>query len=183
MIGHVYFIQEGSDGAIKIGWTKADPIARMNTLACGNSNKLNLLGWLIDHPDSEKAWHIKFKACRKHGEWFWPTTELVAEIRHALETHETPASRIVLFAEPITASELYLWIKKNKKTVSAFADEIGYSASYLGEYLRGGWVRMSPRLANRIETATGGELKALSLLRGATETSLSTDEMLQAVSA
>lgn len=178
MIGYVYFVQEGTDGPIKIGWTKVEPLKRLAALENGNSNPLKLLGALVDHPDSEKTWHNRFSACRKHREWFYPTDALVAAIRIALSSHETPASRVVPFATPVTADDLRVWIKKNRKSVAAFARELGYSPSYLGEYLRGGWVRMNPRLANRIETVTGGALSAFGLLRGAVWTTSSTDQLL-----
>ena len=44
--GFVYFIQEEETGRIKIGFSEKHPKGRLKDFQTGNSNKLNLLGYI-----------------------------------------------------------------------------------------------------------------------------------------
>jgi hypothetical protein len=66
----VYFIQEGADGPIKIGYTGGNPRGRMAALQTGNAKPLNLLAWSPGTQDDEKALHERFALLRMVGEWF-----------------------------------------------------------------------------------------------------------------
>ncbi len=74
----VYFIQQGSSGPIKIGFTRDDLYARVKRLQTGNPLPLKLLA-IIDGActKTEISLHSRFSSCRLNGEWFAPTEELL----------------------------------------------------------------------------------------------------------
>lgn len=71
----VYFIQQGNDGPIKIGYA-ADVEKRLATLQVGNPTPLNLLGVHKGTMKTEKELHKRFAEHRLSGEWFVPTPEI-----------------------------------------------------------------------------------------------------------
>lgn len=82
MIGNLYFIQEGLDGAIKIGWTRNSVEARLRNLQTGNRSELRLIGLItgVDHA-LERRWHKRFRHVNARAEWFNPDPMLLAAIR------------------------------------------------------------------------------------------------------
>lgn len=76
----VYFIQEGTDGPIKIGYTAANPKGRLAALQTGNANPLRIVTWAPGSLDDEKALHVRFGHLRMQGEWFRPAVELLTFI-------------------------------------------------------------------------------------------------------
>ena len=68
----VYFIQVGSDGPVKIGFTERDLAGRLTALQTGNSERLNVAG-IIEGGGIllEKDLHCKFSHLRIRGEWFY----------------------------------------------------------------------------------------------------------------
>lgn len=83
----VYFIQNATTGAIKIG-TAADPIGRLSTLqtlsrAAGSDAELLLIGITTGGMETERALHQRFAATRIRGEWFAPSLELLSVIEEA----------------------------------------------------------------------------------------------------
>jgi hypothetical protein len=76
---HVYFIQAGIDGPIKVGMSR-DPARRLITLQGANPAELTLLAVVEGNRDDERAIHERFSDCRIRGEWFEPTPELLAFI-------------------------------------------------------------------------------------------------------
>ena len=87
----IYFIQSGSNGAIKIGYTKnMDSLQkRIPHLQNGNPQELNLLYTCEGKKEDEARYHQKFKKDKLKGEWFKPSQELISYI-HSL--YSTPLS-------------------------------------------------------------------------------------------
>jgi len=73
-----YFLQAGTDGPIKIGSTR-NLAVRLRTLATMSPVPLTLLAVVPD--DIELECHEKLQPWRLHGEWFAPTTAVLAFIR------------------------------------------------------------------------------------------------------
>lgn len=80
MIGNLYFLQEGPNGCIKIGWTAGDPDNRRRAMQVGNSSDLTIIGFREAPADAETGWHVRFSHICKRSEWFYPTAELLAPI-------------------------------------------------------------------------------------------------------
>lgn len=76
----VYFIQSVAGGPIKIGCSDA-PEARLSQLQTGSPFKLEIVGVVPDGGRKlEGELHKKFAGSRSHGEWFFPTPELVTYV-------------------------------------------------------------------------------------------------------
>jgi hypothetical protein len=73
-----YFIQSPEGGPIKIG-VSSTPRRRLKQLQTGSPVPLEIVG-LIDG-NVEDELHRQFAQCRKHGEWFDPTPELISYIQ------------------------------------------------------------------------------------------------------
>lgn len=83
----VYFIQEGTDGPIKIGYTASNPRSRMLTLQTGNAKPLRLLTCAPGTIEDERKLHEKFAKLRMTGEWFQPDPSLLGFV-HGVEWSE-----------------------------------------------------------------------------------------------
>jgi hypothetical protein len=68
-VSHLYFIQAGADGPIKIG-RAVNPVSRMCELQSGNHVELRILVALPGGYAAERAAHRSFKSFRIRGEWF-----------------------------------------------------------------------------------------------------------------
>jgi hypothetical protein len=81
--GWVYYIQDLSNGNIKIGHTGQDPEKRMANLQTGCSGELVLLrkDFVQKMIASEQSQHGRFKGDRIRGEWFLPSSALMDFIR------------------------------------------------------------------------------------------------------
>ena len=79
--GRIYFIQQGEDGPIKVGFS-TNIKRRMETLQTANPYPLFLLGSIPGTEGEEKALHAMIDSFRMHGEWFAPSSvvlELVSD--------------------------------------------------------------------------------------------------------
>jgi hypothetical protein len=76
----VYFIQCGTDGPIKIGYT-SNFIHRFMTIQIANHQEVRLLGAMRGTMKDEKRLHAEFSEIRVRGEWFRPTDSLMEFIR------------------------------------------------------------------------------------------------------
>lgn len=79
----VYFIQQETDGPIKIGASR-NVEARVKTLRTGSHVALNLLGVTAGGFDLERALHHELSDFQLEGEWFSPTPEVFAAINRHL---------------------------------------------------------------------------------------------------
>jgi hypothetical protein len=84
MTSKIYFIQVQPGGPIKIGITDGDPSYRMSDLQTGCPWPLDLIGAITGSFGHELALHRRFSTIRMQGEWFQPTSELVATIQEML---------------------------------------------------------------------------------------------------
>lgn len=98
----VYFISEGDDGAVKVGYA-ADPVARLRQMQTGNPRRLRIEYVLLGTKRLEKSVHRLWEAhavpaatARKGGaprtEWFNPTARdslfpIVADAAHRQVVH------------------------------------------------------------------------------------------------
>jgi T5orf172 domain len=82
MSGHVYFIQAGAGGPIKIGFTRGSPAKRMHDLQCGCPWELRLLGSVPGKKLNEKWLQEKLSEFKMRREWFAPA--VFAEVTEIL---------------------------------------------------------------------------------------------------
>jgi hypothetical protein len=75
----VYFVRAGSTGLIKIG-VAMRPNRRLQVLQCGAPLALIPLGVIAGGRNLEGYLHVEFARARRIGEWFAPTTDLLAFI-------------------------------------------------------------------------------------------------------
>lgn len=81
---HLYFIQQGERGPIKIGKAR-DPRARLANMQVGNAQRLYLLGIIPNGSTFETVLHQAFRKNWIRGEWFSPTPALLAYIAEYAE--------------------------------------------------------------------------------------------------
>jgi hypothetical protein len=74
--GHIYFIQQGENGAIKIGYS-TDPEKRLRTLRTASPYPLQMRLVIEGSKKLEKELHDKFADCQLDGEWFEATDVLL----------------------------------------------------------------------------------------------------------
>jgi len=77
----IYFIENGQDGHIKIGYAKA-PEKRLKELQTGTPYPLKILKTIEGDRKAEQAFHTVFGYCRVKGEWFKPDQKLKAFIEN-----------------------------------------------------------------------------------------------------
>ena len=68
----VYFIQQDTDGPIKIGYTDSNIKARLDNMQCASHKELRVIGYISGGRDREKQLHALFDDHRLRGEWFSP---------------------------------------------------------------------------------------------------------------
>lgn len=164
MIGNLYFLQEGPNGCIKIGWTAGDPDNRRRAMQVGNSSDLTVIGFREAPADAETGWHVRFSHICKRSEWFYPTAELLAAIRLEMEAPlPAPESPSQFDAG---GGDVLEWLNKNNVTMLEFAEGLGYGLAHVANCIEGSRNSISPRMAHRIEKFTNGELTAESFLAG-----------------
>ena len=78
--GDVYFVQSGSDGPIKIGWSQ-DVARRIAELQTANAHALVLLGTVPGTMEDEATIHVHFAHLRMEAEWFRNSSEIHAFLR------------------------------------------------------------------------------------------------------
>jgi transcriptional regulator with GAF, ATPase, and Fis domain len=77
----VYFMQSGTSGPIKIGFTAKDDIRqRIANLQTASIEPLNLLGVMEGDATKEKELHHFFHSYKIRGEWFEPHPKLLMYI-------------------------------------------------------------------------------------------------------
>ena len=85
--GFIYFIHEEETDRIKIGFSERHPNGRLKDFQTGNSNKLNLIGFIEGSLKDEKKLHHEFSKERIRGgnEWFESSSKLTNRIKNLLE--------------------------------------------------------------------------------------------------
>src|SRR5690606_13923580 len=70
---HVYFVQRGADGPIKIG-ASSNVVRRLGELQIGAPEEMRLVGlWIYGGRSGERGLHALNRDDRIAGEWFAPT--------------------------------------------------------------------------------------------------------------
>jgi T5orf172 domain len=91
----IYFVREGTDGHIKIGYA-ASVRKRLRTIQTGNPRPLTVLASVQGGYRHERFLQRRFKHLRIRGEWFRPDSELLhyiysedllARLRREYEEH------------------------------------------------------------------------------------------------
>lgn len=70
MSGFVYLITMEPDEFVKIGFTRAHPRSRLDTLQTGCPQPLRLMAYFPGTMEDEKRLHMTFNELRFRGEWF-----------------------------------------------------------------------------------------------------------------
>ena len=83
----IYFIREGFEGNIKIGYTTDNICKRKSALQNGNSKRLIIIGTMNGNQDFETYLKDKFRHCQLIGEWFSPKKELLEYIDKNVQFH------------------------------------------------------------------------------------------------
>jgi hypothetical protein len=79
--GWVYFVRCPTNGLVKIGHTKYQPVRRFRDLFVGSPVPLEILATMPGQIPDEYAMHSRFFSSWSHGEWFHETDEMHAFIR------------------------------------------------------------------------------------------------------
>jgi hypothetical protein len=75
-VGFVYFVQAGTTGPIKIGFTKNEPALRIRQLQDTSPHKLRWIGFVHGKMRDELMLHAHFDEHRIRAEWFRPAEEI-----------------------------------------------------------------------------------------------------------
>src|ERR1700722_19951266 len=119
-----YFIQQGTDGPIKIGYTDIGVRMRLTQLQTGNPEKLNLLLELPGSLEDEELLHQRFENYRIRGEWFHPAHTLLQFIEKA----DALAERAIVQPPRSRTRSKYSWWKRWKHTerqINAIHKQVG----------------------------------------------------------
>jgi hypothetical protein len=76
----IYFIQNRTNKAIKIGYTSGSAYQRLSRLQTGSADPLEVLAEIDGQLEDERRLHEQFRDHRMAGEWFKPCDELMLEI-------------------------------------------------------------------------------------------------------
>lgn len=166
MKGCIYFIQEGREGAIKIGWTSNDPHRRRDNLQIGNSHDLHLIGVVPDvEKGAESEWHMRLHMHRKRSEWFYPSDAVLAAIREQFPAppRETLKPLVIVKRATEKAQPLVCWMRQNRIRQIEMARRMGMSQGHFSQIMRG-QRGVSLDFAMKVQAHTNGEVSAASML-------------------
>lgn len=79
-VSRIYFIQSGTSGPIKIGYTASSVERRLSNLQIGHPEKLILLVSIEGNRSLEKQLHNQFNNHHSIGEWFHPHPSILSFI-------------------------------------------------------------------------------------------------------
>jgi len=126
----IYFIQQGEDGPIKIGYTTDDLTfhKRLSSMQTCSPVKLRILGIAEGDHKAEHELHERFFDACLQGEWFYPHQAITAHIdacaRPIKEKHKAP-KRAPSFA--FDASFFVSCYAATKDKLKARAAQLGLS--------------------------------------------------------
>jgi predicted GIY-YIG superfamily endonuclease len=78
MTGTIYILQVGTDGPVKIGYTKSDVKRRVRAHQAGSPHILRWIGSYSGTRADELNAHRLLQNSALRGEWFYPTKEVLA---------------------------------------------------------------------------------------------------------
>jgi len=79
--GIIYFVQQGTEGPIKVGYTEQSIRVRLAGLQVGNPCELYAIKIIDGTRVDEANVHSRFNDCHIRGEWFLPTKRLMRFIK------------------------------------------------------------------------------------------------------
>ncbi len=82
---YVYAIQAGTSGPVKFGFSK-DPLSRFTDIQTAHYEKLRLIVAVPGTMDDEQAVHAQLSQSRCRGEWFYPTSAVMRQIRKMVQS-------------------------------------------------------------------------------------------------
>lgn len=136
MTAHVYFLQAGTGGRIKIGFSAASVERRKAGNQTGCPDALILLGVVAGDERLERRFHKAFGRYRVRGEWFIPHPRLVNFI--ARVGRDLPAAEPPQKPEGLSALQELAWVIDTQWTSRrAFARAVGLGESYMSLLLGG----------------------------------------------
>jgi hypothetical protein len=89
-VGWIYFVQSGTHGPIKIGWT-LDIAGRLAKLQAANPEELHLRASARGTQREEFAFHERFAVDRIRLEWFRPSFAILSVINELAATTQSTA--------------------------------------------------------------------------------------------
>lgn len=97
MTGHIYFLQVGTDGPIKIGFTISKVERRVRAHQTGSPHILRWIGVYAGTRTDERNAHRLLQNSSHRGEWFYPTVEVLAFVRQQSPGFEPLVVENILF--------------------------------------------------------------------------------------
>lgn len=109
----IYFIYDPGSNCIKVGYSKNSPKNRLDSLQCGNPNKLVLIGWFDGTQDDELYIHKKLSEykCEGGSEWFYANYIVIDFVRKKIES-EKYNSFINIFIHSLPSHHEYITERK-----------------------------------------------------------------------
>lgn len=144
----IYFIRDGSNGYVKIGYTSVCARVRLAQMQVSTASVLELVGTMEGDLYAEADLHSRYSAQRVRGEWFRPSDDLLVLIAMSPPTPKGKSK---------TAD---FWNGYSSQEVSRLT---GISKSSICN-IRKGKYRPSPAVAIEIQRATG--VSAIKLVFG-----------------
>ena len=162
MIGSLYFIQEGLEGPIKIGFTTLGVERRLTYMQTGNSSPLRILGEVRGVTQlAERRWHQQFAVCHKFNEWFWPTKQLLEAIADITANPPVPRPEFLVETPDEDPREVLRdWMLAQGITTARLAELTGYTEGHIRYQTSGANWRTAPAFAVAIEEATHCAIRA-----------------------
>lgn len=119
---HLYFIEDATAGAIKIGRGN-DAVSRLRSCQTGNPNKLELIDAIPNLGWQEAFWHCAWQLDHILGEWFQDTPELRAAMAAARSGEDwTDHVPPLVLLESGEVPELGEWQEHMLDAMDAYAD-------------------------------------------------------------
>lgn len=86
----IYFVQSGTTGPIKIGYTSKDDVKeRIANLQTSHHEQLHLLGIMAGDKEIETKLHLFYSPHRIRGEWFESTPQVLMFIMGLIQGYAT----------------------------------------------------------------------------------------------
>jgi transcriptional regulator of acetoin/glycerol metabolism len=123
----IYFIQQGIDGPVKIGFTE-NIEKRISSLQTASPHKLRLIGSIDGDAEKERQLHNFFSAYRLAGEWFSPDRTMFDYIFMAVTGCNASAHAGINLREEVARTER----RVIEKAISETSGNVSEAAVLLG---------------------------------------------------